>query len=83
MNLENASLEDLRVVMEGIATWACDLMVDEPSNQEMIDHYLAVYREYREAYDQRMEKHFQECEEWLAKRSMKVRHDGEGDQEHS
>lgn len=83
MSRENTSLEGLRVVMEDVAKCACDLMIDEPGNQKMIDHYLAVYREYREAYDRRMEKHFQECEEWLAKHSMKVRHDGEGDQERS
>lgn len=77
MSLESTSLEGLRVVMEDIAKCACDLMVDEPGNQKMIDHYLAVYREYRDEYTRRMEKHFQECEEWLAKHSMKVRHDGE------
>lgn len=73
MNLENASLEDLRVVMEGVAKCACDLMVDEPDNREMIDHYLAVYQDYREVYGRRMEKHFQECEAWSAKRVMRAR----------
>ena len=73
MSLENTSLEGLRVVMEGVAKCACDLMVDEPGNREMIDHYLAVYQEYREAYGRRMEKHFQECEEWQAKRVMRAR----------
>lgn len=81
MSLENTSLEDLSVVMKGVAKCACDLMVDEPDNREMIDHYLAVYREYRDAYERRMEKHLQECEDRQVKRSMKVRHDGEGDQE--
>lgn len=62
MSLENAPLEDLRVVMEGVAKCACDVMVDEPDNKQMIDHYLAVYREYRDEYDRRMAKHLQECE---------------------
>ncbi|MDD7586407.1 MAG: hypothetical protein SPK00_03355 [Corynebacterium glucuronolyticum] len=69
MSLENESLEDLSVVMKGVAKCACDLMVDEPGNREMIDHYLAVYREYREAYERRMEKHLQECEGRGQKRS--------------
>lgn len=73
MNLENEPLEELRVVMEGVAKCACDLMIDEPDNREMIDHYLAVYREYREAYDRRMEKNLKECEEWQAKRAMRAR----------
>lgn len=73
MNLENTSLERLRVVMEGVAQSVCDLMVDEPDNQRVIDHCLAVYREYRDEYTRRMEKHFQECEEWQAKRAMRAR----------
>lgn len=73
MSLENTSLERLRVVMEGVAQSVCDLMVDEPDNQRVIDHCLAVYREYRDEYNRRMEKHFQECEEWQAKRAMRAR----------
>ena len=62
MSLENTSLADLHVVMKGTAMCACDVMVDEPDNKQMIDHYLAVYREYRDEYDRRMEKHLKECE---------------------
>lgn len=54
MSLENTSLADLHVVMKGTAMCACDVMVDEPDNKQMIDHYLAVYREYRDEYDRRM-----------------------------
>ncbi|QQB46226.1 hypothetical protein I6I10_12400 [Corynebacterium glucuronolyticum] len=62
MSLENTSLEELHVVMKETAMCACDVMVDEPDNKQMIDHYLAVYREYRDELDRRMAKHLQECE---------------------
>ena len=58
MNLENLSPGDLSIVMEGIAKCACDMMIDEPGNREMIDHYFAVYREYREAYDRRIREDY-------------------------
>lgn len=59
--------------MEGVAKRACDVMIGEPGNREMINHYLAVYREYRDAYERRIAKHLKECEEWQAKRAMRAR----------